>query len=144
MININAPIMPWEGMGEIKLYSTIREMRELLGDTRLVSGTLLNNLWVRYEIKDTLYLFFHLINGKLFKITTLDNYKGKLFGNIGVGTLESDLLKYEPTFTYDDFEEVYESKKGIFLETDPLSKKVTFISVYIRELDNEDFERADW
>ncbi|GLC82918.1 hypothetical protein LBYZC6_50320 [Lacrimispora brassicae] len=56
-------------------------------------------------------------------MTTLDNYKGKLFCNIGVGTLESDLLKCEPTFIYDDFEEIYEPPKGAFLKTDPISKK---------------------
>ncbi|MFR3730678.1 hypothetical protein [Lacrimispora sp.] len=144
MVDINKPIIPWEGMGGISLYSTIKETRELLENTQLVSGILLNNLWVRYEIKDTMYLFFHLVNGKLFKITTLDNYKGKLFGNIGVGTLESDLLKYEPTFIYDDFEEVYETPKGAFLETDPISRKVTQISVYIKELDSNDFENANW
>ncbi len=144
MVDINKPIIPWEGMGGIALYSTIKEMKELLENTQLVSGILLNNLWVRYEIKDAMYLFFHLVNGKLFKITTLDNYKGKLFGNIGVGTLESDLLKYEPTFSYDDFEEVYETPKGAFLETDPISKKITRISVYIKELDNDDFENANW
>jgi hypothetical protein len=60
------------------------------------------------------YLFFSLINGKLFKITTLENYKGKLFDCIYVGMPEAELLEIEPSFIYDDFEEVYESGKGVF------------------------------
>lgn len=144
MIDINAPIIPWKSIGGIELYSTIKDVRELLENRKLVSGILLNNLWVRYEIKDTMYLFFHLCNGKLFKITTLKEYTGKLFGRIGVGTSETDLLKAEPSFTYDDFEEVFETQKGIFIETDPIAHVATQISVYIKELDDNDFEDANW
>ncbi|GLC82917.1 hypothetical protein [Lacrimispora brassicae] len=66
MVDINKPIIPWESMGGIYLYSDIKETRELLGNTQLVSGTVLNNLWVRYEIKDTMYLFFTLGQWKAF------------------------------------------------------------------------------
>lgn len=144
MININSPILPWESIGDIGLYSTIKELREIIENRRLVSGVLLNNMWVRYEIKDTLYLFFHLGNGKLFKITALKEYKGMLFDKIGIGTYESDITKLEPSFLYDDFEEIYESEKGVFIETDPVEKTVTQISVFIKELDDENFEDANW
>lgn len=40
--------------------------------------------------------------------------------------------------------EVWESKKGVFIETDAGINAVKWISVYIRELDNEDFENANW
>lgn len=143
MIDKNAPIIPWQGMGGIKLYSTIKEMREILEDSA-VKGTLLNNLWARYEISNTLYLFVHLVNGKLFKITTLEKYTGKLFENICVGMTEKELLETDPTFVYDDFEEVFESDKGVFLETDPETSKITEISVYIKELDDDDFEEGEW
>ena len=89
-------------------------------------------------------LFFHLKNNKLFRITALDNYKGKLFGKIGVGTIEKELLEAEPSFVYDEFEEVWESPKGVFVEMDAETNTVRWISVYIRELDNETFEEAKW
>ena len=144
MIDINAPIIPWEGMGGIKLYSTIKEMRELLGNEREVSAVVYHNMWIRYEIKGIMYLFFHLANGKLFKITTLEGYKGKLFDKIGVETLEDEFLEIEPSFIYEDFEEVFESEKGVFIATNPLSTKAMWITVYIKELDNDDFEEANW
>lgn len=39
--------------------------------------------------------------------------------------------------------EVWESKKGVFIETDAETNAVKWISVYSRELDNEDFENAN-
>lgn len=144
MINNNAPIIPWEGMGWIKLYSSFKELREVIED-RNTKATLIGNHWVRYEVEGSLYLFFELINGKLFKITTLCNYKGKLFENIGVGTLAKDFLQIEPSFIYDDFEEVYISKdKGIFIETDVETNSAQWISVFVKEMFDDDFEEANW
>ena len=143
LLDISAPIVPFEGLGGIKLYSTRDELKELLEkeDTKL---EVIHNDWIRYDIQNSVELFFHLKNDKLFRITTLDNYKGKLFGRIGVGTTENELLEAEPSFIYDYFEEVWESEKGIFIETDAESNIVKWISVYIKELNNENFEDANW
>ncbi len=143
MINLNVPIVPWEGMGGIKLYSHLRDLQDLI-KTENAKSFLYDNFQVRYEIPDKLYLFFNLVNGKLFKITTLSNYTGKLFNEICVGTHIDEVLRIEPSFVYDDFEEVYCSPKGIFIETDPVEHTVLWISVYIKEIDNEDFERGNW
>ena len=143
MLDISAPIVPFEGVGEIKLYSTRDELQELL-EKETVESEIINNDWIRYDIQNSVELFFHLKNNKLFRITTLDNYQGKLFGKIGVGTTEKELLEVEPSFVYDDFEEVWESEKGIFIETDAETNTVRWISVYIKELDDEGFEDAKW
>lgn len=87
-------------------------------------------------------MFFHLKNNKLFRITTLDNYRGKLFGRIGIGTTEQEMLKIEPSFVYDDFEELWESPKGVFIEMDTETDVVRWISIYIPELDSEYFEEC--
>lgn len=73
-----------------------------------------------------------------------DNYKGKLFEKIGVGTTEEEMLKIEPSFVYDDFEEVWESDKGVFIEMDAETNKARWISVYKPELDLENFEDCQW
>lgn len=143
LLDISAPIVPFEGFGGIKLYSTRTELRELLeGDA--VEAEVINNNWIRYDIQNSVELFFHLKNNKLFRITTLDNYQGKLFGKIGVGTTEKELLKAEPSFVYDDFEEVWESEKGAFIEMNAETNTVRWISVYIKELDDKDFNNANW
>lgn len=143
LLDISAPIEPFEGFGKIKLYSTRDELQELL-TTEGVESEIIHNDWIRYDIQNSVELFFHLKNNKLFRITTLDNYKGKLFKKIGVGTTEQDLIKAEPSFVYNDFEEVWESKKGIFIEMDAENNTVRWISVYIKELDTKDFEEANW
>ena len=51
-----------------------------------VEATLINENWIPYDIQNSVELFFHLGNDKLFRITTLYNYKGKLFEKIGVLT----------------------------------------------------------
>lgn len=143
LLDISAPIVPFEGFGGIKLYSTRNELRELL-EGEGVETEIINNAWIRYDIQNSVELFFHQKNNKLFRITTLDNYRGKLFEKIGVGTTEKELLKIEPSFVYDDFEEIWESEKGVFIEMDAENNTVRWISIYIKELDDEDFDNANW
>jgi hypothetical protein len=143
LINLNAPIIPWEGMGGIKLYSHISQFYDTL-DNLKESDVLIVKFLIRCQIENSVYLWFNLMNGKLFKITALKDYKGKLFDNIHIGMHIDDVLKIEPSFVYDDFEEVYCSPKGIFIETDPEKNTVLWISVYVKEVDNEDFERGNW
>ena len=54
------------------------------------------------------------------------------------------VLELEPSFVYDDFEEVYCSSKGIYIETDPVNHTVLWISVYIKEIDDVGFEKGEW
>lgn len=143
MINLEAPIIPWIGMGGIKLYSHISELKSLL-EREKVECFLYDKFLVRYEIKGKIYLFFNLINGKLFKITTLEEYKGLLFDEIYVGQKTEDMLRVDTSFEYDEFEEIYVSDKGVFVETEPETDTVKWISIYIKELETEEFDRALW
>ena len=142
-LDIYAPIIPFEGFGEIKLYSTRDELKDLL-EMEGVTSKILFDDWIQYDIQNDIELLFHLKNNKLFRITTLDNYKGKLFEKIGVGTTEEEMLEIEPSFVYDDFEEVWESDKGVFIEMDAETDVVRWISIYILELDSEEFEECKW
>lgn len=143
MINLDAPIIPWQGMANIKLYTQLRDLKNLLKEEN-AKAFLYDNFLVRYEISNKIYLFFSLINGKLFKITTLETYTGKLFNKIHVGMHIDEVLKIEPSFVYDDFEEVYVSPKGIFIETDPVKHTVLWISIFIKEFEEEIFETGNW
>ena len=143
MIDLNAPIIPWIGLGNIKLYSTIESLRDVLELESVKRFEYYKDL-VRYEIQGEVYLFFNMRNGKLFKITALENYRGALFEKIKMGMNLKDVLEIEPSFRYDDFEEVYCSDKGIYIETDAENNTVCWLSVYVKELDQEDFEDANW
>jgi hypothetical protein len=54
------------------------------------------------------------------------------------------MLRVDTSFEYDEFEEVYVSDKGVFVETEPETETVKWISVYIKELETEEFDRALW
>lgn len=142
-INFSAPIVPFEGLGGIKLYSTRAELKNLL-ELEGTESEVINDNWIKYDVQNSVELFFHRGNNKLFRITTLEDYKGLLFGKIGVGTNEKEMLHAEPSFVYDDFEEVWESPKGVFIEMDAETNLVRWISVYIKEIDMDNFEDAEW
>ena len=143
MIDISAPILPWIGLGNIKLYENINDLKALIARDD-VKGFLYDKFLVRYELEDKIYLFFNLLNGKLFKLTALKNYEGTLLSQIKIGMTSQELLKIDPSFEYDDFEEVYVNRKGVFIETDPETEEIRWISVYINELETPGFMQAEW
>lgn len=142
-IDLNAPIIPFKGLGGIELYTSKKVLAEFLDANNAIPRMLFEDT-IRYEIKDECLLFFNVVNDKLYKLTATGNYKGSVFGKIKIGMSEEELLEAEPSFVYDDFEEVWISDKGIFIEMDPETNKVMWISVYVPELDTEDFEKGNW
>jgi len=143
LMKIDSPIIPYIGMGNITLYSTIDDLSEILSQDG-VTFAVLNDSWIQYNVQNYIELYFHIKNKKLFRITTLDKYEGTLFNCIGVGTSVDEMLKTDSTFIYNEFEEVWESSQGVFVETDAETNKVRWISVYIKELNSEEFELANW
>lgn len=56
-LDLTAPIIPFLGFGEIKLYSTRDELSDLLSLSD-VETTVINKNWIRYDIQDSVGLFF--------------------------------------------------------------------------------------
>ena len=143
-IDINAPILPYEGLGGLKLYSTKNQLKTILEDDNIILKDLWAGVATEYIIQNKISLQFLSQNNRLFKIVALPEYKGKLFGEISIGMTVEELLEVEPSFSYDDFEEVWISDKGVFIEMDPETNRVMWISVYIPEIEKEDFEKGNW
>ncbi|CAM4202956.1 hypothetical protein [Paenibacillus typhae] len=158
MVDINAPIKPKLSIGGINLRSHIREYYDIIPTFSWVDKATLGDcsvyifgsFHVRYEMRNTLYLFFNILNGKLYKITALANYQGLLLDKIKVGMNIVDLLELQPNLVYDEFEEVY-SYEGLAIETNEIGM-IESISVYVEELDTLDsdvelrrqFEKGNW
>ena len=141
MVDKYAPIIPYKEMGNIKLYSSMAELSDVISISK---EYILNDFWIRYDVDNIISLFFHRKNSKLFKMTTLEGYCGDLFEKINVNTPECDITTLDDSFKYDEFDEVWESNKGVFIEIDPLIRKASWITIYIKELDNDDFDEAKW
>lgn len=129
-----APIIPFVGMGGIRLNSTKAEVEQILGE-RLPEGEVLHNGKFRqYILGNEISLCFSEETGRLIEMETLPGYKGKLFGKIGTDTDENDLIRLEPSLEYNDFEEVFVSKeKGLVIETDLPLHKAVWISISAKE-----------
>ena len=105
-IDIYAHIIPYEGLGGIKLYSTREELKDIL---EIDGVTKDKEPWggaIQYYIEDKISLIFCVANDKLYKMSALKGYKGKAFGKVGIGMTEEELVEAEPSFVYDDFEEI--------------------------------------
>ena len=138
-IDIYAPIIPYESMGGIKLGTTIDELKDLLEEERVECGIHYGG-WLVCKIGEDLELYFDLKDKKVFRIFTEKNYKGVVKENgIYVGMHENELVEKELSFEYDDFEEIWLSKKGIYVETDYDNPIVTWISIFIKEFESDDF-----
>lgn len=142
-IDISKPIVPFREMAGIKLYQKLDELMPILDSKNAIMVTI-NKYLVRYEIANELFLFFHLGNRKLYKLTSLASYQGSLWNTISAGVGMDMVLKLYDDFTYDDFEEVYVSERGVFIETDPLTDTVTLISIFIKELETDEFDKLEW
>lgn len=132
MTDIYAPIVPYVGAGGFRLNSTRGEVEAKLAGSKFSCEQV--DDWVRYTDKETIELSVSKTDDRLFAITTLPGYKGKLFDTIGTDTTEEEFLRLEPSFVYNDFKETYESPKGVIIETDVLKRTASWISVFIKEL----------
>ena len=56
----------------------------------------------------------------------------------------TDVMKLDPTIEYNDWDEIYESSEGYWIEDDIGTKSVLSITVFIKEIDNEDFDNCNW
>ena len=73
-LDIYAPIIPFEGFGEIKLYSTRNDLKDLLEMEGVTSKILFDN-WIQYDIQNDIELLFHLKNNKFIRIFIFNSLK---------------------------------------------------------------------
>ncbi|KAJ49767.1 hypothetical protein BD780_000913 [Clostridium tetanomorphum] len=149
MIIINNIIIPMIGVGKYKLNSCIKEYYNDIKKYSIEKDMLLiGEFIIRYNINNKLYLFFNINNGKLFKISILNNDIGQMENGICIGMHINEVLRIEPQLTYDDFEEIY-SMKGVAIETNPCNDTVECITIYIEYNEDlqdecEKFEKGEW
>ena len=139
MIDKYAPIVPFCGIGGIRLGSTKDEV-EAICERELGTPTMLNDgKWSRYRIDDLLILLFEEQNGTLIKITALPEYRGKLFDTVGTDFLLRRLMEMEPSFIFDEFDEIcYSEEKGVVIDAATLDGPAEWISVYAKEMETDD------
>lgn len=143
------PIIPFEQMGGFYLHSTIQDLKNQESALREKGYLKKSELDLQYEFSvvyetPEVYLFYNLLNCKLYKITSKPAYIGSYKNKLYVGMeLKKAIAQFED-IKY-DFEEVYKSEnEGIFFEPD---ERLKYISIYVKEMDtcsNRDFFDGLW
>ena len=148
---MNLKIEPFVGVDDYKLMSTLSELIEKL---TLQGVDYTTEIWPNEEcsnpvpwtiVRTSNGMNFFFAKDKMFKIYVEDGYKGYLPNGIGIGTEMKDAKAIDPELEFDDWEEDWQSPKGYWLEDDLDTKKVMTITVFIRELlDEESFDKYEW
>lgn len=155
MIKLDAPIIPYEGIGDIKLYSCIDDIVSLLKNTNTPYTSEIWKLdddeedgpdpdpWTIIIIDNIAKLYF-ASNNILFKIIVLPDYKGTLLCKISATSTFSEAFAVDPTLKFDDWNEIYKSDKGYFMETDSKDEEILNLSIFIKEMETSAFENYEW
>ena len=145
-------IIPFEGTESIALYKSIGSVRSLLSDAGMsyreevwsASSETIPNPWTVLIIDDVMSLFFAK-HGKLFKIVLWKDYQGTLPNGIHTRMPLKDAQRIDQTLVFDDWNEDFESSLGYWLEDDIDTGVIDSISVFIKELlDEERFDYCEW
>lgn len=145
-------IIPYVGTENIKLYQTVDEIKSVLKENDVIyreevwnsEYETVPNPWTVLVIDGILSIFFAK-NNKLFKLVFWEGYQGTLPNGIKTGMAIETAKTLDPSLAYDDWNEDYQSQNGYWLEDDPESGTVMSISIFIREiLDEETFDQCKW
>lgn len=144
-------IIPYEGTESIALYATLEDVRNML---KSEGYTFRQEVWKATSddpnpftviiIDDVISLFFAK-NMKLFKIILWENYQGCLPNGIRPRMPLVEAQTIDPELSFDDWNEIYLSPTGYWLEDNLKTKEVMSISVFIKEIDDDTlFDSCSW
>lgn len=148
---MNKMLIPYKGIGKYQLYQSIEDTISKLkedGDSfvkELWSNEDLTNPvpWTIIRTNSGMNMFF--AKNRMFKVYVDGAFSGELPNGIRIGMKMSDVMKIDSNIKYDDWEEDWQSPDGYWLENDPSNDTVLTITIYIRELLNEEmFEQYNW
>ncbi len=144
-------VIPYKGFDDITFHMSFRELRDLL-KTRKIKHSIENWSnkgctpevpWDIIRIGKDISFFF--AKGRMFKIYFEHNFSESLDNGICLGMKIRDAERIDPSIRYDDWEEIYISDKGYWLEDNVDSGEIISLTIFIKELENEEiFFKYEW
>ena len=132
MIDLTTPIIPYEGTGIFKLNSSYDEIKNFLQENNI---SYKEEISQPNEIDPPWYIIGISKNGskddvisitfaknRLFRICLYEGFEGKLPNGIHIGMPLAEAQKIDPTLTFDDWEEMFVSKNGYWIEDDSCTR----------------------
>ncbi len=149
---MNYILTPHKGIGKICLYSHYEDILQILDSENIKYKIIVQDnsectvgyTWKIIIIHDSIKLFFSEGNSKLFKISIEKNSKIKLPNGIYVGMKIEEALICDPKLKYNEWDEIYESNDDYYLEDSLLSGKVVSLNIYVKELNDDNFDECNW
>lgn len=143
-------IVPYKGIDTIKLGMTLSEVREYLKKNRIpFNQTMDSNKdctppipWIYISIEDSLSMSF--VKDVLFEMSFEGNYLGRLTNGVGVGTDMEALEGIDSSLEYNDDDEMFVSDGGYWIIDDIDTGKIKTITVFLEEVDSDDFFDYEW
>lgn len=156
--DVHAPIVPNRGLGGIDLRTPIRHLNDyipLLGVALDGSFFLRHPFEAVYSVcENSIQICVDVRNGKIFKLTALAGYGGKLVPGLTVGMTVREAMKVDHFVYYNESLEVLQIRNRIGISMDlpvvdpPVEKvqdlAISAISVYAEECFTPAGQRGDW
>lgn len=150
MFNLKATIVPFEGVGDLKLYATYEETVKVLQASETYFQ---EENWEDYtgESGEPLkiivvpdYMMLYFTKGKLYKISALHDYQGKLPNDVCVGMDLEKAQGLDDGLKFDEKDQMYTSTLGYIVEDNLDRHCIESIIIFIKELNTPDFKAGNW
>lgn len=144
-------VIPYKGFNDITFEMSFKEVKTLLKEKLIKfntenwpnKGCTPEVAWDIIRIGQDISIFF--AKGRMFKIYFENGFTGALANGISLGMNINDAEAIDPTIQYDDWEEVYTSDQGYWLEDDVETGEIISITIFIKELEDDDlFYKYEW
>ena len=147
---LNETIIPFKGTNTIKLGMSLSEIRAYLKDNKIpFNQTMDSNKyctppipWIYITVEKSLSMSF--VDEVLFEISFENEYMGKLPNGIGIGNSMEELEKQDSSLEYNDDDECFVSAEGYWIIDDIDTGKVQTITIYLEEVNSEEFFEYEW
>ena len=148
---IESNIIPFSGNTYLSFDMSYDDVKRLLKDNNIKykvdvlpnKGCTPEVPWTIIRVQNVISIYFAF--NKMFKIEFDEGYTGKLENGIYIGMPIEDALSIDPTLAYNDEEEDYGSEEGYWLEDNLETNTVMSITIFIKELLDEDlFFTYEW
>ncbi len=144
-------IVPYQGIDNITFQLSFDEVKSILADRGIKyrvekwpnKGCSPEVAWDIIRIKDEISIFF--AKDRMFKIYVENGFSGQLYNGIALGAKIEEACQVDSSLKYDDWEEIYVSDEGYWLEDDVETGELISITIFIKELEDDDvFFKYEW
>lgn len=145
-------LVPNYGIDNIKLYDYYENVIAELEDRKIEYSVIVQDNsfctvgynWLIVTINNIISLYFSEGNYKLFKISVKNNSEIVLPNGIYVGMSLEDALSCDSKLRFNEWEEIYESEELYYIEDSLDTNKVVSLNIFVKELNDENFDDCKW